>query len=110
MSSKAIDVVGELMMHSTNDSVRLAASRLIMEKSGFAQQIEINVTDTSDIMENPGEVVRDRLRRLGKTAASMHAELESAVDAEVVDAEVQDVQDDDDFVPPPYVPGETPQF
>jgi hypothetical protein len=95
MSSKAIDTVGELMLNSTNDSVRLAAAKLIMDRSGFNEAIDISVQDSGPILENPADIIRDRLRRLGASAAAIvpkeePAELEQAIDAEFA------VEGDDD--------------
>lgn len=103
MSSKAIDTVGELMLNSTNDSVRLAAAKLIMDRSGFNEAIDISVQDTGPVMENPADIIRDRLRRLGISAAAMvpdePAELEQAIDAEFT-AERDDDEDGDGVLVP----------
>jgi arginine/ornithine N-succinyltransferase beta subunit len=97
MSSKAIDVVGDLMMNSTNDSVKLASARLILDRSGFAAPVDITVQDSGPMMENPADIIRDRLRRLGMSAVSaiekdeeQQKALEATIDAEVVNEDDED--------------------
>jgi arginine/ornithine N-succinyltransferase beta subunit len=85
------------MMNSTNDSVKLASARLILDRSGFAAPVDITVQDSGPMMENPADIIRDRLRRLGMSAVSaiekdeeQQKALEATIDAEVVNEDDED--------------------
>lgn len=90
LSSKAIDTLGDLMVNSTNDSVRAQCAKMILDRAGFNEAIDINV-DVGAKTEDPAEVIRERLRRLAPAAAELPAPEPklfgeySAIDAEVVE-------------------------
>lgn len=95
LASKAVDVVADLMVNSTNDPTRLAAAKLILDRAGFNEVIDVNL-DTGPKAEDPADVIRERLRRLAPPAAELtaaeekplfaeYSAIEATIEAEVVE-------------------------
>lgn len=103
-SSKAVEVIADLMINSTNDAVRLRAAEQILNRAGLSEARDLNINvDVKDEKESPAEVVRNRLAQLSRVDPPKQSEIESAqkrghmspygederqvVEAEVVDPE-----------------------
>lgn len=102
-SSKAVEVMAELMVHSTNDAVRLRAAEQVLNRSGLGESRDVNVhlkatVDTEG--RSPAEAVRERLAQLTRVPAPEQQEIErrqrsgdiSQYGEPIVEAEV--VEDD----------------
>ena len=102
LSSKAIDTVGELMVHSTNDAVRLAAAKIVLDRTGYAESVELNVNVGGNTERPAGDIIAERLAALAPRAKEIEPPTEifprtsdaetpefdfSPVDAEVVEEE-----------------------
>lgn len=93
-TSKAIDTVVELMTSATNENVRLAASKLLLDKAGLSDSLEITLKGDTLDKEDPADIIMERLRRLAPKPAELPAAEAkplfseySAIEAEVVEEE-----------------------
>lgn len=74
MSGRALDTVYDVMVNSPNDMTRLQAAKIVLDKSGFADNIDVTIAgknagagedeETPDHLD-PAKIVRTRLNRLG---------------------------------------------
>lgn len=94
----AVDVMEELMETAVSEPVRLKAASEILDragvKGGFEFDVNVEVTDG----RTPAQIVLERLNRLRQGAVNTAIILGETVDvndADVIDAEVEDV----DFLP-----------
>lgn len=92
LASKAIDVVGDMMLHSTQDTVKLAAAKIILDKSGYKDGVDVNVN--IGVVDKPaGDIIAERLARLAPRAKEIEAPMEqlfietsdAPIDAEFVE-------------------------
>lgn len=68
MQSKAIDTIGELMENSTNDSVRLGAAKIVLDRTGFGESLDINFGTEASNDRPAGEIIAERLANLAPRA------------------------------------------
>lgn len=74
MSGRALDTVFDVMVNSPNDMTRLQAAKIVLDKSGFADNIDVTIAgknagagedeETPEHLD-PAKIVRTRLDRLG---------------------------------------------
>ena len=103
-SSKAVEVIADLMVNSTNDAVRLRAAEQILNRAGLSESRDVNISvDVDGEKESPAEVVRNKLKALSGVSPSDQQQIEAAqrrgdmspygederdvIDAEVVEGE-----------------------
>lgn len=100
-SSKAVEVIAELMINSTNDAVRLRAAEQILNRAGLSEARDLNINvDVGDEKESPSQVVRNKLAALSRVDPKDQKEIETAQnkgemspygeDERVVEAEIID--------------------
>lgn len=115
LSGKAIETVADVMVNSPNDSARLQAAKMILDKSGFGDAIDINVAGEAlgaggdketDMRKPSAEVVREKLDQLSKSIRAAGVVDEDVRDAtmpeqpdsgtvDYIDAEVLDTEDEE---------------
>ena len=109
MSGKALDTVYDVMVNSPNDMTRLQAAKIVLDKSGFADNIDVTIAgrnagagedeETPDHLD-PAKIVRNRLDRLGSS-------LSQFIKRDELNGPVETVQTDDvieaDVVYDPYI-------
>ena len=91
----AVDVMEELMETAVSEPVRLKAAAEILDRAGVRGGVDIGVDVQVTDGRSPAEIVLDRLNRLRQGAANTAMLLGETVDvndADVIDAEVEDVQ------------------
>jgi hypothetical protein len=91
----AVDVMEELMESAVSEPVRLKAAAEILDRAGVRGGVDIGVDVQVNDARSPAEIVLDRLNRLRQGAANTAILLGETVDvndANVIDAEVEDVQ------------------
>ena len=90
-TSKAIDTVVYLMQHATNETVKLASAKLLLDKAGFNDATEIIHRSEGAKQEDPSDVIRARLERLRGSGPALPAapkdlfREDSTIEAEVVE-------------------------
>lgn len=78
-SSKAVEVIADLMINSTNDAVRLRAAEQILNRSGLSEARDLNINvDIGDEKESPAQVVRNKLAALSRVDPKDQKEIERA--------------------------------
>lgn len=103
MSGRALDTVYDVMVNSPNDMTRLQAAKIVLDKSGFADNIDVTIAgrnagagedeDTPEHLD-PAKIVRARLDRLGTSLSEFikKDELDNGVDRvktdDVIEADV----------------------
>lgn len=102
-SSKAVEVMAELMMRSTNDAVRLRAAEQILNRSGLGESRDINVHLKASLegeVKSASESVRERLEQLSGIGPGKQQEIERrqrqgdlSAYGETIEAEVVEVPD-----------------
>lgn len=104
-SSKAVEVMADLMMHSTNDAVRLRAAEQVLNRSGLSESRDLTVHFKADPVgetRSAAENVRDRIARLSNVPVEEQQEIERKQKAGelsaygeplVVEAEVVELSD-----------------
>lgn len=78
MSKDAVQVIEDLMLHSSMDNVRLAAAKDVLDRAGLKQAVEVNVTVEHTL--RPMDAINEKLAII----ASHNAKPESE-DTEIVD-------------------------
>lgn len=100
--NKAVEVMIQLMLNSTNDAIRLRAAEQILNRGGLSESrdININVSDDSDSSrKTAGQMVRENLVRLTGIEPGAQKEIEKAQRdgvmseyGEVIDAEIEEAE------------------
>lgn len=91
----AVDVMEELMETAISEPVRLKAAAEILDRAGVRGGVDIGVDVEVTDGRSPAQIVLERLTRLrqgAETTAMLLAEATDVTEADVVEAEVEDVQ------------------
>jgi hypothetical protein len=91
----AVDVMEELMETAVSEPVRLKAASEILDRAGVRGGVELDVGVELTDGRSPAQIVMERLARLQQGAintAVLLGETTSIQDADVVEAEVEEVQ------------------
>lgn len=95
LQSKAIDTVADMMENSTNDAVKLAASKLILDRTGFGDSMDININTGPSVDRPAGEIIAERLANLAPRAK----EIEAASPERLFDTPVEPEHVETDYSP-----------
>lgn len=119
LSGKAIETVADVMINSPNDSARLQAAKMILDKSGFGDSVDIKIAGkalgggeeeedkATDMRKPSAEIVRERLDRLATSLREAGVSKEDVKDgtlpddpdpaaADYIDAEVVSNADEEE--------------
>lgn len=102
-STKAVEVMADLMLHSTNDAVRLRAAEQVLNRSGLSESRDLTVHLKGDALSetrSAAENVRERLARLSGVEPEQQQAIERKQKAgelstygEAIEAEVVELPD-----------------
>lgn len=103
-SSKAVEVMAELMVHSTNDAVRLRAAEQVLNRSGLSESRDMTVHLKGEAglgeTRSAADSVRERIMQLAGLDTSKQQEIERRQQAgeisdygETIEAEVVELPD-----------------
>lgn len=95
LSDNAVDVIQDLMLNSAADKIRLDAARDLLDRAGIKGAVEIDVT--VEQVTSPADRARQKIDEFAARLAEQalkEEEARRAEEAEIVDAELEDEEDD----------------